>query len=54
MYVRTYVVGHAQEFHVECHYIPYDIGYICVHHSLTHSDTLDSDIDRGLLCSLAM
>ena len=48
-----YVVDHTQECHVECRYIP-DIGMghmtlICVSHSLTHSDTLDSDIVRRSL-----
>jgi len=37
MYVRTYVVGHAQECHVECHYIhaPYPTSalHTCGHES---------------------
>jgi len=39
-YVRTYVVGHAQECHAECRYIPQagpiGTGHMCV----TQSDTL--------------
>ena len=50
MYVRTYVVGHAQECHAECCYIPL-VWAICVSHSLTHSDMLDSDgwVDDSVL-----
>ena len=45
-YVRTYVVGHAQECHAECRYI-YTIVVGHTGQGLTHSDTLNSDIDRG-------